>query len=329
MEWSVLSTTNRAISGDEKNSSGFLGGESENGFPEEIWIFRPHSLRGPGWVSTPPRDPDVVHREWSYKGRAGPSYLREALDMFAARVAQVKFTLMHFTHNVEAHRRVAPDVIFKYFKSVQQRQWNIWNSTASSVEKAWIEAILPGGNPQLTLTEQVATLVELTTDRVELWIVQQNASGEAPCPPAAPEAESLTKPKPTGVTALFDPEVHCSFCYQHNFVRVKKHARSECLKVSLEILGNKVDQLNGELIHIDLKEKVEKSYNGCQYWVHFTDDKTRFSMPFALKTKDGVASAFRQFIVEAHSNMHTVRSVQCDNASIFVLTQAREEGRDE
>jgi len=27
----------------------------------------------------------------------------------------------------------------------------------------------------------------------------------------------------------------------------------------------------GELIHIDLKEKVEKFYNGCQYWVHFTE----------------------------------------------------------
>ena len=50
-------------------------------------------------------------------------------------------------------------------------------------------------------------------------------------------------------------------------------------------------------------------------------------MPFALKTKDGVASAFRQFIVEAHSNMHTVRSVRCDNASIFVLTQATKGGK--
>ena len=112
--------------------------------------------------------------------------------------------------------------------------------------------------------------------------------------------EALTA-KPT------KPKIPCAGCL-----------KGKCRKPHKQRHGERAELEPGELIHIDLKEKVETSYNGCQYWVHFTDDKTRFSMPFALKTKDGVASAFRQFIVEAQSNRHTVRSVRCDNASILV-----------
>ena len=33
----------------------------------------------------------------------------------------------------------------------------------------------------------------------------------------------------------------------------------------------------GDLIHCDLKEKVEKSDKGAEYWIHFTDDTTRYT----------------------------------------------------
>ena len=47
----------------------------------------------------------------------------------------------------------------------------------------------------------------------------------------------------------------------------------------------------GDLIHCDLKEKVEKSDRGAQYWIHFTDDATRYTEAYALTKKSDAAEA--------------------------------------
>ena len=67
----------------------------------------------------------------------------------------------------------------------------------------------------------------------------------------------------------------------------------------------------GDLIHCDLKEKVEKSNKGAQYWIHFTDDATRYTAAYALTKKSDAAEAFEDYPPGGHlwrwSDMNSIR----------------------
>ena len=74
-----------------------------------------------------------------------------------------------------------------------------------------------------------------------------------------------------------------------------------------------------ELVHSDVCGKMsEKSLGGANYFVSFTDDKTRYSWIYTLKTKDQVFDRFVQWktLVEKQTG-HVVKILRSDNGGEY------------
>ena len=58
----------------------------------------------------------------------------------------------------------------------------------------------------------------------------------------------------------------------------EEHSCAGCLKGLSKAIPKQRNperaKQKGDLVHADLKEKVDKAYSGHEHWVHFTDDKT-------------------------------------------------------
>ena len=78
-----------------------------------------------------------------------------------------------------------------------------------------------------------------------------------------------------------------------------------------------------ELIHSDVCGKIsEKSVGGAQYFLTFTDDKTRYTWVYTLKTKDQVFECFLAWkaLVEK-ATKRKVRTFRTDNGGEYTSTQ--------
>ncbi|XRB17370.1 hypothetical protein RI054_15g72150 [Pseudoscourfieldia marina] len=63
---------------------------------------------------------------------------------------------------------------------------------------------------------------------------------------------------------------------------------------SPNIVNQRTDRVGGALVHTDIKTDVPTpSYRGDKYFIHFTDDKTRHTVPYALRKKSDYANALR------------------------------------
>ncbi len=78
-----------------------------------------------------------------------------------------------------------------------------------------------------------------------------------------------------------------------------------------------------ELVHSDVCGKIsEKSLGGGQYFLTFTDDKSRYSWVYILKTKDQVFDCFVKWkaLVEK-SSKNKVKTLRTDNGGEYTSTQ--------
>ncbi|XRB17832.1 hypothetical protein RI054_16g76770 [Pseudoscourfieldia marina] len=67
---------------------------------------------------------------------------------------------------------------------------------------------------------------------------------------------------------------------------IPKHRQSE-----------RTDRVGGALVHTDIKTDVPTpSYRGDKYFIHFTDDKTRHTVPYALRKKSDSANALLAYV---------------------------------
>lgn len=73
-----------------------------------------------------------------------------------------------------------------------------------------------------------------------------------------------------------------------------------------------------DLVHSDLCGPISKSLGGAQYFVTFTDDHSRKTWLYLLKTKDQVLDAFKQFVtlVERQTN-RKLKCIQTDNGGEY------------
>ena len=78
-----------------------------------------------------------------------------------------------------------------------------------------------------------------------------------------------------------------------------------------------------ELVHSDVCGKMrEKSLGGCEYFLTFTDDKSRYTWVYILKTKDQVFDCFRtwKMLVEKQSK-RKLKTLRTDNGGEYTSTQ--------
>ena len=78
-----------------------------------------------------------------------------------------------------------------------------------------------------------------------------------------------------------------------------------------------------ELVHSDVCGKIsEPSIGGAQYFLTFTDDKSRYSWVYILKTKDQVFSYFLEWkaLVEKATNKK-IKTLRTDNGGEYTSTQ--------
>ena len=78
-----------------------------------------------------------------------------------------------------------------------------------------------------------------------------------------------------------------------------------------------------ELVHSDVCGKIsEKSLGGAQYFLTFTDDKSRYSWVYILKSKDQVFDRFLEWkaLVEK-SSMKKIKTLRTDNGGEYTSTK--------
>lgn len=64
-----------------------------------------------------------------------------------------------------------------------------------------------------------------------------------------------------------------------------------------------------QLVHLDLAGPFVTSLGGASYFVGFTDDFSRYSVIYFLKTKSEAISAFQSYKSEAE--LQTLHQIQC------------------
>ncbi|XRB17896.1 RNA-dependent DNA polymerase [Pseudoscourfieldia marina] len=83
-----------------------------------------------------------------------------------------------------------------------------------------------------------------------------------------------------------------SRCVEGKAHDIPKHRQSE-----------RTDRVGGALVHTDIKTDVPTpSYRGDKYFIHFTDDKTRHTVPYALRKK---SDSQTHFCAALANNIHT------------------------
>ena len=76
-----------------------------------------------------------------------------------------------------------------------------------------------------------------------------------------------------------------------------------------------------ELVHSDVCGKIsEKSLGGGQYFLTFTDDKSRYSWVFVLRSKDQVYDRSQQWKVEK-SSQRKIKTIRTDYGGEYTLTK--------
>ena len=78
-----------------------------------------------------------------------------------------------------------------------------------------------------------------------------------------------------------------------------------------------------ELVHSDVCGKIsEKSIGGAQYFLTFTDDKSRYSWVYIIKTKDQVFRCFVEWkeLVEK-ATKKSIRTFRTDNGGEYTSSQ--------
>ena len=78
-----------------------------------------------------------------------------------------------------------------------------------------------------------------------------------------------------------------------------------------------------ELVHTDLCGKMgAKSIGGAEYFITFTDDKTRYSWVYPLKTKDQAFGCFLEWKAEVkRSSGKKLRTLRSDNGGEYTSTR--------
>ena len=86
-----------------------------------------------------------------------------------------------------------------------------------------------------------------------------------------------------------------------------------------------------ELVHSDMCGKMqEKSLGGAEYFLTFTDDKTRYMWVYILKTKDQVFNCFLQWkaLVERQSK-RKLKTLRTDNGGEYTSNRFEKYLKDE
>ena len=77
------------------------------------------------------------------------------------------------------------------------------------------------------------------------------------------------------------------------------------------------------LVHSDVCGKINtKSYGGAEYFLTFTDDKTRYAWVYPLKQKSEVFSRFLEWkAVAEKSSGHKLKTLRTDNGGEFTSNE--------
>ena len=77
-----------------------------------------------------------------------------------------------------------------------------------------------------------------------------------------------------------------------------------------------------ELVHSDVCGKIsDKSIGGAQYFLTFTDDKSRYSWVYIIKTKDQVFQCFLWKALVEKATKKKVRTFRTDNGGEYTSSQ--------
>ena len=78
-----------------------------------------------------------------------------------------------------------------------------------------------------------------------------------------------------------------------------------------------------ELVHSDVCGKIsEKSLGGGQYFLTFTDDKSRYSWVFILRSKDQVFDRFQEWKAQVEkSSQKKIKTIRTDNGGEYTSTK--------
>ncbi|XRB23604.1 hypothetical protein RI054_35g134580 [Pseudoscourfieldia marina] len=88
---------------------------------------------------------------------------------------------------------------------------------------------------------------------------------------------------------------------------IPKHRQSE-----------RTDRVGGALVHTDIKTDVPTpSYRGDKYFIHFTDDKTRHTVPYALRKKSDSANALLQYVAFMRSKGIEIKELRADSEKVL------------
>lgn len=74
----------------------------------------------------------------------------------------------------------------------------------------------------------------------------------------------------------------------------------------------------GQVIHCDPQGPLTLSVTGHKYWTHFTDEASRYTTIYLLRSKDDVATAFPHFVSAARALRRYPRVLRTDNAQELV-----------
>ncbi|XRB24236.1 retrovirus-related Pol polyprotein [Pseudoscourfieldia marina] len=99
----------------------------------------------------------------------------------------------------------------------------------------------------------------------------------------------------------------CRGCVEGKAHDIPKHRQSE-----------RTDRVGGALVHTDIKTDVPTpSYRGDKYFIHFTDDKTRHTVPYALRKKSDSANALLQYVAFMRSKGIEIKELRADSEKVL------------